>query len=286
MDSPYINTVFKEPAVSAHFVSPSQNSPQQPAVPRSADVLRLPELAGKAMWRGDELGSSAQQKVVSTGFARLDAELPGGGWPCCSLTEILQPQPSLCEWRLLGPGLKRIADAGGQVILISPPKHPHVPGLLQHGLQANQIVWIDARTPTERLWTTEQLIKANPAGAVLAWLPQARQEQLRRLQVHAQGCDSPVFLFRPATAQHDASPAPLRVQVDLATAWSLDVRVFKRRGPPQDEAMALFSIPDSLDRVLTPRQRQPGHVPATPEPSCVGTLGSTAYPVAGPQLVH
>lgn len=271
----------------APLASPLQNSPQELTVSRSADVLRLPELAGKAMWRGNELGSSAAQRdVVPTGFDRLDAELHGGGWPCRSLTEILQPQPSLCEWRLLGPSLKRIADTGGQVILISPPKHPHVPGLLQYGLQAHQIVWLDARTPAERLWTTEQLIKSNPAGAVLAWLPQARQEQLRRLQVHAQGCDSPVFLFRPATAQHDASPAPLRVHVDLATGWSLAVRVFKRRGPPQEEAMALFSIPDSLDRVLTPRQRHPGHVPATLEPSRVGTLGSTTYPVAGPQLVH
>ena len=271
---------------STPLVSPAQNALAAPAISRSADVLRLPELAGKAMWRGDELGSSAQRDVVPTGFDLLDAELPGGGWPCRSLTEVLQPQPSLCEWRLLGPCLKRIADAGGHVILVSPPKHPHLPGLLQHGLQAHQIVWLDALTPAERLWTTEQLIKSNPAGAVLAWLPQARQEQLRRLQVHAQACDSPVFLFRPATCQHDASPAPLRLHVDLGTDWQLDVKVFKRRGPPQEESLSLFSISESLSSVLTPRLRHPGQLPATLEPRRVRALGSIAHLVPAAQLVH
>lgn len=47
----------------------------------------------------------------------------------------------------------------------------------------------------------------------MAWLPQARPEQIRRLQIHAQSCDAPVFLLRPITALNDASPAPLRVTV-------------------------------------------------------------------------
>jgi protein ImuA len=46
----------------------------------------------------------------------------------------------------------------------------------------------------ERLWATEQILQAGPVGAVLAWLPQARPEQIRRLQIHAQSCDAPVFL--------------------------------------------------------------------------------------------
>ncbi len=255
-----------------------------------ADVLRLPELAGKTLWRGNEMGSMAQRQVVPTGFELLDAELPGGGWPSGALTEVLLPQPALCEWRLLGPSLKRIADTGGHIILVSPPKHPHMPGLLQHGLQAHQIVWLDARTPAERLWTTEQLIKSNPAGAILSWLPQARQEQLRRLQVHAQSCDSPIFLFRPATCQHDASPAPLRLQVELGKDWQLNVKVFKRRGPTQASALSLFSIPDSLLGMLTPRLRQSSQIPASQLPAIEnpsrGTLGSTAYPIAAKQLFH
>ena len=121
------------------FAHPSQNAASPATAARTGDVLRLPELAGKAMWRGSELGSSAQREVIATGFDALDAELPGGGWPCRSLTEILQPQPSLCEWRLLGGSLHRIVASGGQIVLISPPKYPHLPGLMQHGLHQNQI---------------------------------------------------------------------------------------------------------------------------------------------------
>ncbi|SFC11185.1 protein ImuA [Polaromonas sp. OV174] len=270
----------------AHLLSPSQNALVEASVPVDDDVLQLPELAGKAMWRGNELGSSAQRDVVATGFDALDAELPGGGWPCRSLTEILQPQPALCEWRLLGASLKRIVADGGQIILVSPPKHPHLPGLMQHGLHPNQIVWLDAKTPAERLWTTEQLIKSNPAGAILSWLPQARQEQLRRLQVHAQTCDSPVFLFRPAAAQFDASPAPLRLLVDLGPDWQLAVKVFKRRGPSHEHSLAFFSIPDSLADVLTPRQRQPSQFPVALENPRVGTLGSSTHTVAEHQYAH
>ena len=268
------------------FAHPSQNAASPATAARTGDVLRLPELAGKAMWRGSELGSSAQREVIATGFDALDAELPGGGWPCRSLTEVLQPQPSLCEWRLLGDSLQRIVASGGQVVLISPPKHPHLPGLMQHGLHQNQIVWLDAKTPAERLWTTEQLIKANPAGAILSWLPQARQEQLRRLQVHAQSCDSPVFLFRPATARFDASPAPLRLLVDLAADWQIDVQVFKRRGPVHDQRLRLYSIPQSLADVLTPRLRQPSQLALSSEIPSDGTLGSAHHSAAGHQLVH
>ena len=64
-----------------------------------------------------------------------------------------------------------------------PARHPHLPGLLHEGLDERKLVWICAEAPSERMWVTEQLIKSNAAGAIVAWLPQARQEQLRRLQV-------------------------------------------------------------------------------------------------------
>lgn len=77
-----------------------------PVVPcsRVLEPLRapreLPRSVAAAIWRGNELGSPVSS-VVRSGFAALDAELPGGGWPCHSLTELLQPQPTIAEWRLL-----------------------------------------------------------------------------------------------------------------------------------------------------------------------------------------
>ena len=55
-----------------------------------------------AVRRGADM-AAVQQAVVPTGFAALDAQLPDGGWPCQCLTELRQPQPSLCKWHPLAP---------------------------------------------------------------------------------------------------------------------------------------------------------------------------------------
>lgn len=242
--------------------SPHGNGPAQPF-----DVGQLPGSVSQAIWRGTEVGQ-ASQAVIATGFDALDAELPGGGWPCNAITEILQPQPSLCEWRLLSPALARLVSTGGQILLVGPPKRPHTPGLVKLGIAERNLVWIAADTPAERLWSTEQLVKSNPrGGAILAWLPQARPEQIRRLQVHAQSCDCPVFLFRPEAAQRDASPAPLRVLAALGKDWELEVRILKRKGALLDAGIALPSIPSTLSRVLTPRLLRPSELIAKQEAS-------------------
>jgi protein ImuA len=169
------------------------------------------------------------------------------------------------EWRLLGPALRSVLAAGLQLVVVGPPRQPHLPGLRHAGIDARQLIWIQAETPAERLWCTEQLIKSDACGALLAWLPQARPEQIRRLQVCAQACQGPVFLLRPAASRHQASAAPLRVLAGIAPDWSLRIEVLKRRGPVHEGELHLQAIPGGLEGVLTPRLRRPSglHV-ATP----------------------
>jgi protein ImuA len=234
--------------------------PQQPTPAAGAAALRaLPPAVERALWRGDELGHTTS-KVSPSGWAELDAELPGGGWPLQAITEVLTAQPAVLEWRLLGPALRPVVAAGSQVVLVGPPRHPHLPGLIHEGLDERQLVWIQAELPAERLWVTEQLIKSNAAGAVVAWLPQARQEQLRRLQVCAAACEGLVFLCRPESARHEASAAPLRVHASICLDWALQVSVFKRRGAIHEHPLVLPSVPGGLSAVLTPRLRQPSQL--------------------------
>jgi protein ImuA len=251
-------------------------------------MLGLPPAVESALWRGNERGASPAV-TLATGFTALDAELPGGGWPTRALTEILQPRPAVAEWRLLGPVVKQVRAAGKNVALIGPPSPPHLPGLRYLGL--DDLIWIRAETPAERLWTTEQLIKSNAAGLLLAWLPQGRSEQIRRLQVCAQGCESPVFLFRPIGAAHEASAAPLRLQLCFDVDWELRIRILKRRGAPHGDEIRLPSIPGGLERVLTPRLRKPSRLmeakssaPAAKEshgqPHVVGRLDPRAAAIA------
>lgn len=241
------------------------------AAPDVSPSLKLPPAVEAAVWRATELGTPVTD-IVRTGWASLDAELPGGGWPCRSVTEVLQAQPSLCEWRLLGPALRAIVEAGQTITVVGPPKRPHLPGLRHAGLDDHQFVWVKAETPAERLWVTEQLIRSNACGALLSWLPQARPEQLRRLQVCAQGCDGPVFLFRPEAARNEASAAPLRVAASFALDWELRLRLLKRKGPVHEDFIRLPSIPGGLESVLTPRLRAPSQLIANRERSDV--LGS------------
>ena len=222
----------------------------------------LPPDIEAAIWRGNQLGSPVTS-VIASGFAALDAELPGAGWPCHSLTEILQPQPTVAEWRLLAPAMRQVVAGGGHVVVVGPPKSPHLPGLKYAGLDESHLVWVQADTPAERLWVTEQLIKTNAAGLLVSWLPQARQEQIRRLQVCAQACDGPVFLCRPAAAEHEPSAAPLRVQLRFGLDWELHVHLLKRKGPTYEGDVVIASVPGGLEAILTPRLRRPSHIIAS-----------------------
>lgn len=242
-------------------------------LPHPFDLDKLPGQLSQAIWRGTDLAQIGQA-VVASGFAALDAQLPGGGWPCNALTEVLMPQPSVCEWRLLSPALAMLASSGGQILLVGPPRRPHMPGLVKLGIPENKLLWIAADTMPERLWCTEQLLKANPrGGAILAWLPQARAEPLRRLQVHAQSCDCPVFLFRPEHAQRDASPAPLRVLITPGPDWQLQLQIIKRKGAMLDGTLVLPCVPGTLASVLTPRLMRPSLMMTKTEATHVHALG-------------
>lgn len=253
--------------------------------PSGFDPARLPSHLAQAVWRGGAL-AGAPGRTLATGFAALDAALPGGGWPTQGLSEVLLAQTALCEWRLLGPALPALlADRNCRIYLVAPPKMPHAMGLAQLGLAPEQLVWIDAPGSADSLWAAEQLIKSDVTGAVLAWLPQARPEQLRRLQVHALRCDAPVFLFRPESALRDASPAPLRLSVALGAHWDLEVQIRKRRGASTEQRLRLPALPDNLQAVIPPRLRDLP-APALPREEERHALGRPVTASTRQRLAH
>lgn len=206
----------------------------------------LPPHLAALVWRGETMGHH-QASVVGSGHAVLDAVLPDGGWPCHSLTEILQAQAGLGEWRLLSPALARLTDQGGSVLLIGAPRLPYLPGLAREGVLPERVIRIDADTPAERLWATEQALKAQCVTAVLSWLPQARPEQIRRLQACAAQHPGLFFAFRPVRAAQESSAAPLRLHVALGPCpHPLEVHVIKRRGPLLMDPVVLSHWPHGL----------------------------------------
>ena len=236
------------------------------------DALLPPQV-----WRGREL-AQAQERTVATGHAALDAQLPGGGWPCRVITELLQPQCGIGEMRLLSPSLAAVQRGGWLVMLFDPPQPLSAAALGQLGLDLAQLLVVHTRCKvvagTDSLWALEQALKSGHVGAVLAWLPpRLRAERLRRLQLSAQAHDGPAFVLREMAAAERPTASPLRLALRPRAADALEVRVLKRRGPPLEAPLRL-ELPPVLS--VSARQRaQAGLRPPMLEPATFVDVGST-----------
>lgn len=209
-----------------------------------------PETLHPALWRAHQLGSG-KQAVVPSGFAALDAQLPGGGWPRRALTELLLPHPGVGEIRLLAACLAATLREDRLVMLFDPPACLSGWALAQLGIDPEPLLVVytgrlPAAPPTgalrgaashvqaggNDLWAVEQSLASGHVGTLLAWLaPRLSPERLRRLQLAAQSHDGPAFMLRESTARDRPSAAPLRLALQAAGPDKLAVRVLKRRGP-------------------------------------------------------
>ncbi|HET7809609.1 MAG TPA: translesion DNA synthesis-associated protein ImuA [Steroidobacteraceae bacterium] len=186
-------------------------------------------LAHPSVWRGR---SRAAVETLSTGFAALDAGLPGGGWPRHGLVEILTPQPGVGEFYLLLPALaalSRVAPARW-CAWISPPHEPYAPALEAHGVALDRMLVVKTHLP---LWTHEQALRSGACEIALAWLPRASPRAIRRLQLAAEQGRTLGVLYRSQRFAHMASPAMLRVMLDPVTdagRHGARVRLLKSRG--------------------------------------------------------
>ena len=193
------------------------------------------------IWRGAELARSACPGIA-TGFAALDAELPGGGWPCGALSEILPQHEGIGELRLLGPALAQLASQGNFIAWIAPPHQPYAPALAAAGIDTAKLVIVRTASAKETLWATEQAIASNACGAVLAWPRAPKYAELRRLQIATEGGRASAFLFRLPQAAEEPTPAPLRIAL-AASNGGLAVHLLKRRGAPLLHPILLPAMP-------------------------------------------
>jgi len=212
----------------------------------------LSSAAGRGVWHADELGS-ADAQVVGTGHAALDAQLPGGGWPVGAMTELLQAAPEAHVWRLLLPALAHsVAIRGGPVVLIGPPYEPCGASLAAQGLPVEALMWVRSEAASARLWACEQALRCADVAAVVAWLPQARVGDLRRLQLAAAQHEMLLFVCRPEAVAQSASPARLRIRAERCEddASQIALHILKRRGPPLAAPVVLPARNDRMAALL------------------------------------
>jgi hypothetical protein len=129
-----------------------------------------------------------------------------------------------------------------------------------------------ARDAAARVWACEQALRCAGVSAVLAWLPQVRPEQLRRLQMAAQNFQQAAVRDAPAgrAAGGLARRAAPGARSPARTSDALSVRLLKRRGPPLTTPLVLPARPERLQALLAAcrqqatrrRQRAVGAAPA------------------------
>ncbi len=214
------------------------------------------------IWRGGELARSACPCVAS-GFAALDAELPGGGWPRGALTEILPQHEGIGELRLLGPALAELAAQGTFIAWIAPPYLPYAPALAAAGISLERVLIVKTAGDGDNLWAAEQALGSAACGGVLAWPRNIRYTQLRRLQLAAEGGRCLAVLFRSAQAAREPTPAVLRIAL-AASAGGLALSILKRRGAPLSRSIFLPALSAAESN---PHLRFDAHAVDSPAPA-------------------
>jgi hypothetical protein len=181
-----------------------------------SDVLRDPRV-----WQGPR---HAQPQVEPTGYALLDAALPGGGLPVGSLVEVLHEFDGTSEMTVLLPLIARVSRTQRRIVFVNPPYIPYAPAFVSAGVDPSCMHTIQD-CGDESLWTAEQALRSSTCALVACWPRQASDRQLRRLQLAAEGGRAIGVVFRPARMAMTTSPAAVRLR-----AGSKGIEVLKCRG--------------------------------------------------------
>lgn len=188
------------------------------------------------LWSGNDW-RTARIAASPSGYAELDAELPGGGWPLGAVTEVLYTRPGQGELRLLLPYLARQSreDQRWQV-WFNPPFRPYAPGLAYWGMALERLLLCQAQRSDDLLWSLEQCLVTGGSQSLVAWVDQLDKTRMRRLQLAAEKSRIPVFLLRSERCSQQPSVAALRLKLSSPEADRLDVQILKRRaGWPLDK---------------------------------------------------
>jgi cell division inhibitor SulA len=223
----------------AHETSMSASDP--------TELARL--LEHPAIWRGRSAARRAE--ALATGYAALDASLPGRGWPRTGLIEILVARFGVGELYLLLPLLAALTNrpAARWCVWIAPPLDPYAPALAAQGVNLERVLVV--RVPAgdslagrlvadrsvarrsvapEPLWAFEQTLGSGASDVALAWaVRDPRAREIRRLQLAAERGKALGVLFRPQRAARQSSSAVLRMAVESRPA-GVRVTLLKSRG--------------------------------------------------------
>jgi protein ImuA len=258
---------------------------------QAANLMQLLHPARKeaipGVWHADDPALVATAaECTPSGFAALDAELPGAGWPHGQLVELLYDDPGIGELSLLAPALAAQVRAGRTCVWILPCERelgesgyladdplqqalPYPPALAEAGIDPSCSIFVRPAVVREAWWAVEQSLRAAHLGALIGWLPiggaSADFRALRRLHLLAQRHRALVFVMRPSRCADTPSPAVLRLQLacNRGPHQALAIQILKRRGRPLIEPVELQVHPWDRNKASLTLARS---APATVKP--------------------
>lgn len=213
-------------------------------------------LQDSRIWRGSDWQLTARPGLPS-GFADLDAALPGQGWPGASVIELQHDTHGLGEIRLLWPALAALTGSAGEVALIDPPWIPYAPAWAAAGVKLQHLLWLSSAGGDDgRLWAFEQCLRSGACAAALLWLTQEPDSRSwRRLQLAAEAGDCIGWVMLRSTQVRQASPVALRLRLSQQSMPQL--QILKRRGPPLLRPVLLPQLDALAECLPSPRQPAP-----------------------------
>ena len=216
-------------------------------------LLRQP-----GIWRAREGRAEAGRSYLSSGYAALDALLPGRGWPLGALVEIAHMGAGIGEVSLVAPAMAAAGRAGRGAVLVAPPHVPYAPELVARGVDLASLLVVYPVAESDALWAVEQGLRSGSCGAVIAWAGQADDRCLRRLQLAAEEGGALGVLFRPEREMAHSSPAALRLRLEYSKGKTV-VRLLKcRGGAPGRVAKLTHPLRQPADAVPSDIEHFPG----------------------------
>src|SRR5690606_31613044 len=113
------------------------------------------------------------------------------------------------ELSLLKNALPHMIAEGKTLVLLASAERKLADKLNDWGLNLSQIVLIETEHPAAHIATVERIMREPNFGALLCWLPQARDDHLQRLHAAVSKSKGWAFIFRPMEQQNRPTPAML-----------------------------------------------------------------------------
>lgn len=185
--------------------------------------------------RGADAARNGGPAVVATGWAEVDAALPGGGLRCDGIHEWFAadgadgpPRGVLTHlaWQAVSGRDRQRGRKGaageGWVVWIGRAVWPEGHGLVrgEDGALLERSIFLDAGGAEQRLWAADLATRCAAVRAVVADASGFDMAATRRLQLAAKAGGALVLLARPAREMAELSAAATRWRVEPALSSS------------------------------------------------------------------